>query len=57
MDIWFLGFMIHKVYTREVPLFDPARKPIIDKQKFSPGIYNLICRCLNLTPNLRPVWK
>jgi len=57
MDMWFFGFLLHKIYTREVPLFDPARKPILNKQKFSPGMFDLINRCLSLTPNLRPGWK
>ncbi len=57
MDVWFFGFMVHKLVMREVPVFDPTRKPILDKHKLSPGMIDLISRCLSLTPANRPSWK
>jgi len=57
MDIWFFGFMIHKMLLREVPVFDPTRKPILAKDKLSPGMHDLITRCLSLTPANRPSWS
>lgn len=31
MDVWFFGFMLHKIFMREVPVFDPTRKPLLAK--------------------------
>lgn len=56
MDIWSFGFILHKVITRDLPSFDPTRKPILSKTHFSPGMFDLINRCLSLTPNNRPSW-
>ena len=56
MDIWSFGFIIHKVIAKELPTFDPTRKPIINKSLFSPGMLDLISRCLSLTPANRPSW-
>lgn len=57
MDIWSFGFVLHKVITREIPAFDPTRKPILSKSAFSPAMYDLIMRCLILTPTNRPSWQ
>lgn len=57
MDIWSLGFIMHKIITRELPSFDPTRKPILNKNDFSPGMLDLITRCLSLTPANRPSWN
>ena len=57
MDVWFFGFVLHKIIVREVPVFDPTRKPILDKKRLSPGMMDLISRCLSLTPANRPGWK
>ncbi len=57
MDVWFFGFLMHKMILREVPVFDPTRKPILVKNKLSPGMYDLIMRCLSLTPANRPSWN
>lgn len=56
MDIWFFGFLLHKIIVSEVPVFDPTRKPLLDKNKLSPGMLDLITRCLSLTPTNRPSW-
>lgn len=56
MDVWFFGFLLHKMLVLEVPLFDSTRKPILAKDKFSPGMIDLISRCLSLTPSNRPSW-
>lgn len=56
MDVWFFGFLLHKILMREVPLFDSTRKPILSKEKFSLGMIDLISRCLSLTPANRPSW-
>jgi serine/threonine protein kinase len=57
MDIWFFGFLLHKILVREVPIFDSTRKPILSKEKLSPGMFDLITRCLSLTPANRPSWN
>lgn len=57
MDIWSFGFILHKVITRELPAFDPTRKPILNPKAFSPGMADLISRCLSLSPQLRPDWN
>lgn len=57
MDVWSFGFILHKVITRELPAFDPTRKPILNQRVFSPGMADLITRCLSLSPQLRPNWK
>jgi serine/threonine protein kinase len=57
MDVWFFGFLLHKILLREVPIFDLTRKPILSKDKLSPGIHDLITRCLSLTPANRPSWN
>ena len=56
MDIWSFGFILHKVITRDLPTFDPSRKPILNKTNFSPGMHDLIVRCLSLSPSNRPNW-
>ena len=57
MDIWSFGFLLHKVITRELPAFDPSRKPILNKNFFSPGMFELITRCLSIPPGHRPGWE
>ena len=57
MDIWSFGFLLHKVITRDLPAFDPTRKPILNKKHFSPGMADLITRCLSLAPDRRPGWE
>lgn len=57
MDIWSFGFVLHKVITRDIPSFDPTRKPILNKNYFSPGMLDLITRCLSLNPANRPFWR
>ena len=42
MDMWSFGFLLHKVITRDLPSFDPTRKPILTKAHFSPGMFSLI---------------
>ena len=56
MDVWSFGLVLHKVLTREIPAFDPTRKPILSKSALSPGMFDLITRCLSLTPAHRPSW-
>jgi serine/threonine protein kinase len=56
MDIWSFGFILHKVITRDLPAFDPTRKPLLNQKAFSPGMADLITRCLSLSPQLRPNW-
>jgi hypothetical protein len=56
MDIWSFGFLLHKAITRDLPPFDPTRKPILNKSAFSPKMLELITRCLSLTPANRPTW-
>jgi hypothetical protein len=57
MDVWSFGFILHKVITQDLPAFDPTRKPILNKTVFSPGMLDLITRCLSLTPANRPAWR
>ena len=57
MDIWSFGFIAHKIITRDLPSFDPTRKPVLNKTHFSPGMHDLIVRCLSLTPSSRPSWQ
>jgi len=57
MDVWSFGFMLHKMMTREMPSFDPTRKPLLNKSSFSPQMNDLIMRCLSLSPANRPFWK
>jgi hypothetical protein len=40
----------------ELPVFDPARKPIIKDSKMSSGLIVLIQNCLRLNPAERPRW-
>lgn len=56
MDVWSFGFILHKVIAKELPSFDPTRKPILSKTTFSQGMLDLINRCLSLTPANRPSW-
>lgn len=57
MDIWLFGFLLHKVFTREVPIFDSGKRPILAKEKVSVGMGELITQCLDLVPEKRPGWK
>ena len=57
MDVWLFGFILHKSFTREIPIFDSGRRPIIAKEKISPGVGDLIVRCLDLIPEDRPSWE
>lgn len=57
MDVWFFGFLLHKVLAREIPIFDPAKKPLINKEKISPAMGQLIMKCLDLNPSNRPEWS
>jgi len=54
--MWSFGFILHKIIAKEQLSFDPTRKPILNKSQFSPGMYDLIMRCLSLTPANRPNW-
>lgn len=42
MDIWSFGFILHKMFVREIPVFDSSKKPILGKDKLSPGMSQLI---------------
>ena len=57
MDIWLYGFILHKIFTKEVPIFDSGRKPIISKDKLSLQMGELITQCLDLLPEKRPGWR
>ena len=57
MDIWSFGFILHKIFAKEIPVFDSSKKPIIAKAKFSAGMSQLISDCLNLVPVNRPTWN
>ena len=57
MDIWSFGFLMHKVITRELPSFDANRRPTLNRGPLSPGMSELITRCLNINPDLRPGWR
>ena len=57
MDIWSFGFILHKMISRDLPAFDASRKPVLDKSLFSPGMLDLISRCLNVAPANRPSWQ
>ena len=56
MDVWSFGFLLHKVITRDLPAFDATRKPILNQKSLSPGMQDLIMRCLSITPAHRPGW-
>lgn len=57
MDTWSFGLILHKILTREVPIFDPAKKPVLSKDKLSDGMIALINRCLDQNPAKRPKWS
>ncbi len=57
MDMWSFGFILHKIIAKDLPTFDPTRRPIFNKSLFSPGMLDLINRCLSLTPANRPLWS
>ena len=48
--------MLHKIFLKEAPVFDSTRKPVLSKDTLSPGMLDLITRCLSLTPANRPIW-
>jgi serine/threonine protein kinase len=56
IDVWSFGFILHKIFMFELPIFDPARKPIIKDTKMSSGLVQLINSCLRLNPAERPRW-
>lgn len=56
IDIWSFGFILHYLFTKEQPNFDVNKNPII-KKGISPGMSNLIKRCLNFNSELRPRWS
>lgn len=57
MDIWCFGFLLHKIFTGEVPIFDSEKEPVISKNKISTGLEEMIRKCLHLNPSERPRWK
>lgn len=57
MDVWSFGFILHKVITRDLPAFDPNRRPILNQRFFSSGMQDLIMRCLSINPANRPEWQ
>lgn len=57
MDVWSFGFLAHKLITRDLPAFDANRKPVLAKTLLSPGMLDLISRCLSVAPNARPSWQ
>ena len=57
MDIWSFGLILHKIFTREVPIFNPSRQPVLKKDMISMGMSTLINRCLDLAPLNRPKWS
>lgn len=56
MDVWSFGFILHKIFAREIPVFDVNKKPIIQKDKISGGMAELISSCLDLNASNRPSW-
>ena len=56
MDVWSFGFVLHKIFVREVPIFDPSRKPVLSRDRLSVGMSQLILRCLDSSPAVRPKW-
>lgn len=56
MDIWSFGFLAHKLITRDLPAFDANRNPILAKGLLSPGMFNIITKCLSVSPANRPSW-
>ena len=56
IDIWSFGFILHYLFTKEQPNFDANKNPIL-KKGISPGMSNLIKKCLNFNPDLRPRWS
>jgi serine/threonine protein kinase len=57
MDIWSFGFLAHKFISRELPSFDANRRPNLSKNVFTPGMLDLITRCLSVAPGNRPSWQ
>ena len=57
MDTWAFGFILHKVLTKQIPTFDTAKKPVINKAKVSTAMGALIVKCLDQYPVSRPAWK
>lgn len=57
MDIWSFGFLAHKILTGDLPTFNATRAPVLKKTGLNPAITDLITRCLNVNPALRPTWE
>lgn len=57
MDVWSFGFIAHRLITREPPAFDANRRPILIKSQLSPGMLELLTRCLSVVPTNRPSWE
>ena len=49
IDIWSFGFILHYLFTKEIPSFDSGKKAVI-KNGISAGMATLIKKCLNLDP-------
>ncbi len=56
IDVWSFGFILHFLFTKELPSFDP-NKNAIPKKGISAGMSALIKKCLNQDPELRPKWS
>lgn len=57
MDIWSFGFLAHRILTGELPTFNATRAPVLKKIGLNPAIADIITRCLNVNPVLRPTWE
>lgn len=56
IDVWSFGFILHYLFTKELPSFDTA-KNALPKKGISAGMSALIKKCLNQDPELRPKWR
>ena len=49
IDVWSFGFILHYMFTNEMPTFDTG-KNAIPKKTLSQGMSSLIKKCLNQDP-------
>lgn len=56
IDVWSFGFILHFLFTKEMPTFDTG-KNAVPKKSLGAGMSALIKKCLNQDSELRPRWS